>query len=154
MKHAEIVFAMLVAVGLLAGCATEEKPSGFVRGDLPGTAWRMVSLDDEHGTMQTFDYAEITLGFDDQGRVAGSGGCNRYFGAIATSADGKLSIGPLGSTQMACEDVPSDREFRFLRALESCDIATGTEGHLELLSSDGTVRVVFEQAADVETGTP
>lgn len=141
--------ALVLAAGLICGCTTETPPQELTLEDLPGTGWRLVSLEDDGGVMEALDAAEITLAFDHQGRVAGSGGCNRFFGGIETTAEGKLSLGPLGSTQMACEEDINDRELRFLRGLESCEITAGTRERLELHGEDGSVRLIFETAPDV-----
>ena len=41
--------------------------------------------------------------FREEGRVAGSGGCNRFSGAYTQEGD-TVRIGPLMSTRMACAD--------------------------------------------------
>jgi putative lipoprotein len=46
----------------------------------------------------------------------GFAGCNQYFGAY-TLKDDTLTFGPLGSTQMYCEN--ADRETAFLAALQN-----------------------------------
>ena len=60
---------------------------------------------------------EVTLSYLD-GRLAGAGGCNRYFaGARAGDMAGDLTVGPAGSTRMACPDPLTQVEDRFLAQL-------------------------------------
>jgi heat shock protein HslJ len=136
------------AAALVIGCAAEAPTPTLALDELPGTGWRLVTLEDHNGTLDALDVAEITLAFTAQKGLVGSGGCNRYFGGIEVSDEGVLSIGPLGSTQMACGDVPMGREYRYLRALEACEAIEGAAGRLEFKSRDGAVRIVFEEAPE------
>ena len=82
----------------------------------PTAAWDSVT--GPVWVVQTLDGAAFpaaaTLRFSPGGRVSGKAPCNRYFGAVKfTSSD--LSIGPLGSTRIACEAL--DEETRYLLAL-------------------------------------
>jgi len=62
---------------------------------------------------------EVTLVLE-EGRIAGSGGCNRYFTvAAASEVPGNLTLGPVGSTMMACPEEIMALEGRYLKALES-----------------------------------
>jgi heat shock protein HslJ/uncharacterized lipoprotein YbaY len=62
------------------------------------------------------DASRMTLGFGTDGRVAGSGGCNRWFAGYTLTGEG-LSIGQAGSTMMACPEALMDQERRFFEAL-------------------------------------
>jgi putative lipoprotein len=63
------------------------------------------------------DILQTTLGFADDDRIAGSGGCNNYFG-LAVIKGSTISMGPLGSTQKACPPAIMDQEQRFFGALQ------------------------------------
>lgn len=62
------------------------------------------------------DASRVTLGFGTDGRVAGSGGCNRWFAGYDLTGEG-LTIGQAGSTMMACPDALMAQERRFFEAL-------------------------------------
>jgi len=57
----------------------------------------------------------VTLG---DGRISGSGGCNRYSAAVLETGPGGLSIGPAASTKMACPDPAGGFEDRYFSALQ------------------------------------
>ena len=59
--------------------------------------------------------AEITL--SQAGRLAGSTGCNRFFGTYELSGEG-LSFGAVGATLMACPEALMMQERRIFDALE------------------------------------
>jgi heat shock protein HslJ len=88
---------------LLAGCAAHA-PTGAVT-KLPGTSWRLVGSE-----------PPATISFQEDGRVAGSGSCNRFFGSAKIEGDA-LTLGPLGATKMACPEPIMAQEKRFLEAL-------------------------------------
>lgn len=82
---------------------------------LEGAEWVVEDL----GGAGIIDSSHVTLQFQD-GRAAGSAGCNRWFAEVRLSGEG-LSFGPAGSTMMACPDALMAQERRFLDALEKVD---------------------------------
>lgn len=81
---------------------------------VPTGKWVLTSLGGEAPVVESM----ITLEWDEAGRIAGSGGCNRYSAGVEI-ADTTLKIGPAVSTRMACEDALMKQEHRFLAALET-----------------------------------
>ena len=109
---------------------------------LTGTSW----LAEDIGGRGVIDDAQTTITFDAEGRVAGSGGCNRYFGAFTIKADA-ITFGKLGSTMMACVPAPMDQEHRFFKALAATrSYRFDDPGHkLVFLGKDGALLVRFSQ---------
>lgn len=62
------------------------------------------------------DGSRVTLGFGTDGRVAGAGGCNRWFAGFDLTGE-TLSIGQSGATMMACPEAIMVQEQRFFAAL-------------------------------------
>lgn len=81
---------------------------------LAGTTWVMSSAGKR----------PPSISFAADGKVAGSGGCNRFFGSY--TQDGRaLSFSPLGSTRMACPPGIMKLEqdfFAMLRAVRAAEI--------------------------------
>lgn len=90
----------LAAILVLAGCGSEKAAM-----KLPGTTWQIEDID-KAGIV---DRSMITLQFSMDGGVAGSGGCNRYFGGVSLQSD-QLSFSQLGS---APQDSASETRLRF-----------------------------------------
>lgn len=87
------------------------------------------------------DRLQTTLEIRADGRVSGSGGCNRYTGKATLSGAG-LSFGPMASTRMACAPVAMSQEQRFFQALQGVKSwRLSREGKLELLDGAGKVAV-------------
>lgn len=89
------------------------------------------------GGRGVMDMVQTTLAFDGEGRVSGSGGCNRFTGSY-TFTDGELSFGPLAGTKMMCPEAVMDQEDRFHRAL----------GAVERVEMDGPFLLIFEENSD------
>lgn len=112
--------AVLVAAGVVAGCAMPKHPdAGAPPTDpynpaatqlLDDTQWELASWTDATGQPRAVPHAgpdnaqPITLDLSTASghrRASGFSGCNRFSGTYALK-DGKLSFGPLAGTRMAC----------------------------------------------------
>jgi putative lipoprotein len=94
------------------GNAAMGKELAAVQSPLIGTSW----LAEDIGGRGVIDNAQTTITFDGEGRLAGSGGCNRYFGPV-TIEGSAISFGDLGATRMACVPALMDQEQKFFDAL-------------------------------------
>ena len=83
--------------------------------------------------------------------VSGSGGCNRYFGSY--TVDGaSLTIGQLGSTEMACQGPGSEIESIYLAALPLVRSFTATTEALTLFDESGAAILEYAVAQPAELG--
>jgi heat shock protein HslJ len=81
------------------------------------------------------DGGDVFIQFND-GRVSGSGGCNRFSGSYEQD-DGKLRLSQMISTQMACtDDKVMQAEQHFLQMLDAVRQADAT--HRRLILKDGS----------------
>jgi len=112
--------------------------------DLKNTYWRLSLLDSE-GVQRAPDQREPHLVFHDDGRLAGSDGCNRIIGAY--ELDGaSIEFFRLVMTRMACPEGMAQAE-RFRSALEEVDRYRIVGRHLEMLDAAGGLRLRFEATA-------
>lgn len=81
---------------------------------LRGTSWRLTEL----AGQPALAGVQATLAFPEDGRVAGSGSCNRFFGTVEVSGE-SITFGKLGSTMMACAPEISAQEAKYLQALQN-----------------------------------
>lgn len=99
--------------------ATEAEPTA----SLNGTRWSLVSFEAADAPeVPKNDTASPHVTFDDQGRLSGASGVNRFSGAYESDDSGKLRLtGPVAVTRMAG---PADRmllEQTFIAALTGVD---------------------------------
>jgi putative lipoprotein len=121
---------MLLFVPLLLLPLTHRAESPVpVAHELVGTRW--LAEDIRGGGV--LDRAQSTLAFVDAGRVAGSGGCNRFGGGVTLDGE-TITFGPLMSTRMACVEAVMNQESNYLGALaEVVRYAFAHEGAILLL---------------------
>ena len=88
---------------------------------------------------------DVTLKFDNDGRIAGSAGINNYFASYETEGE-TLSFGLIGSTLMAGSGPLMIQESTYLSLLGQT-ASFGINGdELTLFDSEGAVLLVFEKA--------
>jgi heat shock protein HslJ len=107
---------------------------------LLGVTWRLVSINGREARAGV----RVTAVFSDENRVAGSAGCNRYFGG-ATAEGERLEVGLLGSTRMYCDaSGVMSQESDYLAALEKVTTYLVAGGRLRLGPARGVDTLVFE----------
>lgn len=81
---------------------------------LANTSWTLGSFEPGRVPLPN---TTLTLAFDGSGRVNGNAGCNTYSGPYTLNGT-VLTIGPLASTEMACEPEVMDQEQLYLGSLQ------------------------------------
>lgn len=110
----------LLAALALGGCAMA---TGSSMTQLQASSWQLQGATGDTFTLQVAD-----------GKVAGKGGCNRYFGGITKQGDGVLTLGGMGATRMMCIGDQMGKEMDYLQKLEK--VATYTISGNQLTLSD------------------
>jgi heat shock protein HslJ len=111
---------------------------------LAGTTWQLAAMDNE----EIAPDAGIGIAFGRDGRVGGSGGCNRFGGGF-TQAGESVSFTPLMATRMMCPNGVSDREQAFLSALEGT-LLTGFRDGILVLRPQGEAPVLTFRRAQAQ----
>jgi heat shock protein HslJ len=122
---------------LLLGCAIQAACGGDDDGSPPleQTEWTLV------GGVEAPPDAVPTLTLE-EGTASGFAGCNRFTGGYELDGN-SVAVGPLATTQMACEDAKTAVEAAYLPALEAVD-AWAIEGGELVLSADGEETLRYE----------
>jgi heat shock protein HslJ len=85
----------------------------------------------------------VTATFGEDGTVSGSSGCNTFTGGY-TAQEGVIEIGPLASTQKACEPAEvMTQEAAFLTAMQNATTYSIDGDTLELRDGSGALQVDF-----------
>lgn len=137
----------LAAVGflLLIGFALGDS------GDLEGRSWSVTEMSLEGATAPPIEGTTMTATFED-GTVGGIATCNNYFGSYEAKR-GSLTIGPLGTTLMACIGVPGSdvQEQTYLALLQSAE-KYSVDGDTLEISSGGSVVLKYVELTVEHTG--
>lgn len=101
---------------------------------ISGSQWQVDAID---GTA-VIAGEPLSITINDEGHISGAAGCNRYMGKLAINGEGNLTIGPLASTNMACDEALMLQELAFLRSLDAVQRFSFAEnGDLLLIAPDG-----------------
>ena len=133
------VAALFVMLGACSHSEYEVEPTiaAEIELKITGTSWQVESIDQEG----VIDDSEVTLLFPEEGRVAGSAGCNRYFGSVTVDAN-SISFGNAGATMMACPEARMKQEQRFMDALNNISRGEIVDGDwLVLFDDTGAERI-------------
>jgi heat shock protein HslJ len=138
------IFHLAAAVSLVAllGCVAQPLATGQTAGAgqtagkgttsmdaLQGKTWVLTQFDD--GSPAPAEPA-ITAELKD-GKISGSGGCNRYFASVTSPSPGVLHVGPISATKMACLGPVGENEQRYFAALTKVNRYSLEDGRLVLL---------------------
>jgi putative lipoprotein len=104
------------------------------------TYWKLVRIG-ERSITPADQQQEAHLVFQEDGRVTGSGGCNRLSGGYTLDGN-SLSFTGVASTRMACMR-GMETESSFLAALEHVQSWKISNGQLELVDEDGKMLLRF-----------
>lgn len=129
---------------------TATSPQGTrPQGDLSGTHWVLAEL----GGQPPLAGTTVTAAFTGEGSVAGSGGCNRYRGAVSAS-EGAITVDEaVAMTMMACDEPIMTQEAAFLEALRAARSYTLADNELRLTDADGAQLARFTAQPQELAGT-
>ena len=158
-----ILGGVLVAGMLLAACGEDPGPpassdgvgeGGAVAGDLAGTTWVLTGWTAGSGGQlrAPAEGSEAVLDLLAAGRLAGSGGCNRFFGTWEQSRS-RLVLTVRGATDMACVPEVMEQEAAVLETLGRVRSFRRSEAGLELLDSAGVTVVRYRAGVQGLEGT-
>ena len=108
--------------------------------ELAGSEWRPTQI----GSSAVLEQSKLFVHFKGDGKLAGHGGCNRFFGEYEISGN-KIKIGPVGSTRMACPQPVMDLEMAFFTALETAKTFRRDKAGLMLFDAKGKEQVELIQ---------
>jgi len=122
-----------------------------------GTEWSVTSFLSGSEMVSVLSSYPITMNFAPDGWVFGSAGCNQFSGSYELEGDtNSLTIGPLLTTRMMCEQQAMDQETAFTQVVSGV-ASYYNEETFTLNGADGQAIVVLEPVLEPEdaplTGT-
>ena len=122
MRPSMLLFARLarLSIGTFMLAALSACGSGISLDEpIEGPSWLLVQLGDQPVGAGGAPRRDAQIVFDRDGRVSGSGGCNRFSGGFVRTGS-RLQISQLAATKMACLDgARTANEMQFLQVLQS-----------------------------------
>lgn len=129
-----LLFALVLFT--IASCSSKSYPDK----NWDGKQWTLVEI--MNVPVQTAGSVEDAhLVFDSQkSMISGTGGCNRIFGSYEIGKKNMLKFGDIGSTMMACQDLPFENKFlEVLKSVRYYEVSAG-----ELFLKDGNKKIVLK----------
>jgi heat shock protein HslJ len=117
--------------------------SWILDSSLANTEWQLVSYDNGNTLVPVATGSEITLKFNNDGSIGGSGGINLYFGPY-TQTGTTITFGTLGSTEMAGPEPLMDQESTYYRLLDSVRSFHSDGNTIKLSDETGHVLLAFK----------
>jgi len=113
---------------------------------LEDTIWVLESYGEKENLQTVLEDTEITIEFkSEEGKFAGSAGCNSYFGGYEINKS-ELSIRPpIGSTVMACPEPIMEQEKEYLELLKTSETFQIQNGKVTISCSGNKVLVFIEK---------
>jgi heat shock protein HslJ len=143
------VIAALAALLVVAACnGTSASTTPSVPPVDPVGSWLLVKATAGGQPLVLRDNAQVTFNVDGS-QVSGRSACNQYFGEF-TVVDGKVTLGGLGGTEMACEEPIMALEAAYLAGLAAADTARMDADQL-VLTGPGT-ELRFDRLEPPPTG--
>ena len=137
MKTIKTIGLFILATSIVACCPCRKQKSGPAE-SFTGTNWELIQFEGRSFTPQD----NYTITFTEEGKINGTGDCNRLMGDYSSTADGTLHIGMLAATRAMCPD--QQMENRFVQTLQEVDSYT-IDGKLLLLFNNSELKLVFEK---------
>jgi len=102
--------------------------------------WLVTGYNDGTGVVPPADGTSVVLTFNPDGTVSGNAGCNQFFGGYGVEGS-TITVGPLMSTMMACEDAVMAQEVAVIGALEGATTWQITATGAELRGANDTLQL-------------
>jgi putative lipoprotein len=125
-------FMPIVLILLLVVACSQTGKLQMNVAEFRGTDWVLKEIDGD----AVLDRVQSTIRFQGNDRIAGWGGCNRYFANLRSGRD-FFRLGPIGSTRRICPPVVMQQEERFFNALQKSR-SIRMEGDQLVIDSEAT----------------
>ncbi len=113
---------------------------------LKETKWQLLSFHSGNGMLSNLYTGDIYAVFDNQGRLSGFSGCNRYYSSYSLEGK-KLRLSPIITTRKNClPDEVMTTEAGYLSAMDKVRSFLIRERQLTLFGADGIRLAVFKVA--------
>ena len=108
MKRIYFVALLLLTSLLCVSCGTSKTSSKVNLATLDGSSWVLTHMDGIKINDDALQTASISIS---KARIYGQASCNSYGGECFVYADGRIKIGDIMATRMACTNMMYERIF-------------------------------------------
>jgi heat shock protein HslJ len=147
-----MVMVLCVSTLLVTSCNDDDTPIIDTNLDLKlkNTKWtfKAFNLDDE--LKDAIDGITVNLEFNENGKLAGSSGCNSYTGTYTVISGKSIAITAATVTLIDCEQDINTQEADFIDGLKNSKTAEIEGNQLRLYAEGGKTGLVLEKAVSAD----
>ena len=150
MRHLTKTFFILFISALSVGGAQTGGMTGGAAESLTGSQWTLQQFGPADAPQEAVDGSEVTLEFTEDGRVAGSSGCNRYMAGISFEGTNVTIQNPASTMMFCAEEGVMEQERAYLQALAAVERLELWDDTLRL--SGGGQVLVYTRGGEAASG--
>ncbi|HEU4543948.1 MAG TPA: META domain-containing protein [Jiangellaceae bacterium] len=128
---------------LLAGSCGDQNGTTSNGGDLAGRTFLSESVTEDGQARELVAGTRISLDFTTDGQISANAGCNHLFGDVTIQPD-RLEVGPMGGTEMGCDQLRHEQDEWLMAFLEDSPAWT-LDGDRLTLTAGGTEIVLLDR---------
>ena len=117
MKRIYLVALLMLTTLLCVSCGSSKNSSKINLASLDGSSWELTHMDGIKVNKEAVQTATISIS---GASISGQAACNSYGGECFVYSDGRIKIGDMMSTRMACSNMMYERIF--LAALQEAKV--------------------------------
>ena len=117
MKRIYLVALLMLTTLLCVSCGSSKNGSKINLASLDGSSWELTHMDGIKVNKEAVQTATISIS---GASISGQAACNSYGGECFVYSDGRIKIGDMMSTRMACSNMMYERIF--LAALQEAKV--------------------------------
>ena len=117
MKRIYFVALLMLTTLLCVSCGSSKNGSKINLASLDGSSWELTHMDGIKVNKEAVQTATISIS---GASISGQAACNSYGGECFVYSDGRIKIGDMMSTRMACSNMMYERIF--LAALQEAKV--------------------------------
>ena len=117
MKRIYFVALLMLTTLLCVSCGSSKNSSKINLASLDGSSWELTHMDGIKVNKEAVQTATISIS---GASISGQAACNSYGGECFVYSDGRIKIGDMMSTRMACSNMMYERIF--LAALQEAKV--------------------------------
>ncbi len=117
MKRIYFVALLMLTTLLCVSCGSSKNSSKINLASLDGSSWELTHMDGIKVNKDAVQTATISIS---GASISGQAACNSYGGECFVYSDGRIKIGDMMSTRMACSNMMYERIF--LAALQEAKV--------------------------------
>ena len=108
MKRIYFVALLMLTTLLCVSCGSSKNSSKINLASLDGSSWELTHMDGIKVNKEAVQTATISIS---GASISGQAACNSYGGECFVYSDGRIKIGDMMSTRMACSNMMYERIF-------------------------------------------